>query len=83
MSGEWITDEGANNLRFAIVEQAVKDYTKLLSEIKKRIYVHDKTKWELQKLERWFRSDNFKYLCDLDGEEIMKRCQKRVDELWG
>lgn len=66
-------DEGIERLRAGIVKQAVQDYMFLLRH--PRCSVDGRTKADM---ERWFRSKDFKLICDLDPEEILKRCKVMV-----
>ena len=67
-----MTDAGVNNLRFAIVSQAVDDYFSLLSmlaspTVNRNIFM----------LEDFFHSGWFALLCDLDGDVLMEKIQKK------
>ena len=61
----------------AIIVQAAKDYAKALRRLKK--FPHDKdTQYVKQDCERFFRSDWFEVLTDLDGEVLIQRMNKEV-----
>lgn len=61
------THENYRDLANAIVLRALQDYRFAL----KRNLTN-----EIKKLERFFRSDWFKDLCNLDGEQLMKNIQR-------
>lgn len=81
---EILSDRGLNELRFAIVQQACKDYETSLGYLRKH---KGTTGWQSRKaLEMirlrdectsFFRSEYFSLLCDLEGEEIMKMIRKK------
>ena len=62
----------------AIVEQAVKDYPMEQARIKANPQNSDYTKAEAWKLERFFRSDWFEVLTDMDGRLILSRLKKEA-----
>ena len=62
----------------AIVEQAVKDYRMEQARIKANPQNSDYTKAEAWKLERFFRSDRFEVLTDMDGRLILSRLKKEA-----
>ena len=62
----------------AIVEQAVKDYRMEQAHIKANPQNSDYTKAEAWKLERFFRSDWFEVLTDVDGRLILSRLKKEA-----
>ncbi len=71
-----MTDAGVNNLRFAIVSQAVDDYFSLLSmlaspTVNRNIFM----------LEDFFHSGWFALLCDLDGDVLMEKIQKKAKNM--
>ncbi len=71
-----MTDAGVNNLRFAIVHQAVDDYFNLLSmlaspTVNRNIFM----------LEDFFHSGWFALLCDLDGDVLMEKIQKKAKNM--
>lgn len=65
--------EGVDNFRSAIVIQAVKDYKALLSGRIRPTYSCD-----IPELERFFRSEWYKLLCDYDGERLMELVKEMV-----
>ena len=61
----------------AIIMQAVKDYRKILIRCKK--YPHDKILTAQSKeIEKFFKSDWFVDLSDIDGTKIMKKLQEEL-----
>jgi len=77
----WIHDKGATNLVCAIIKMAADDYAANYRRAS-RGAVNGKAKGpkpveQVEELRRFFRSRWFGVLCDLDGEEIMRRCEGR------
>lgn len=70
-----ICKEGLDNLRYAVVELAVKDYRALL--LGKKIPTAD---CNISELEQFFRSGWYRTLCDYDGEKLMSRIKEQVQE---
>ena len=62
----------------AIVEQAVKDYRMEQARVKANPQNSDHAKAEVRKLERFFRSDWFEVLTDVDGQLILSRLKKEA-----
>lgn len=62
-----IHDLGVENLRVAIVEQALKDYRRATAD-------------ERAALERFFRSRWFGMLCDLDPELLIFNLRRRFPQ---
>lgn len=62
----------------AIVEQAVKDYRMEQARVKANPRNSDHAKSEVRKLERFFRSDWFEVLTDVDGRLILSRLKKEA-----
>lgn len=62
----------------AIVEQAVKDYRIEQARVKANPQNSDHAKAELRKLERFFRSDWFEVLTDVDGRLVLSRLKKEA-----
>lgn len=62
----------------AIVEQAVKDYRMEQARVKANPQNSDHAKAEVRKLERFFRSDWFEVLTDVDGRLILSRLKKEA-----
>lgn len=62
----------------AIVEQAVKDYRMEQARVKANPQNSDRAKAEVRKLERFFRSDWFEVLTDVDGRLILSRLKKEA-----
>ena len=77
-----IENNGWRLLADAIIVQSANDYRKLLRKMAKRPHdlelKHDKTD-----IERFFSSDRFNILCDLDGRELMRRLQKPTRRMEG
>ena len=62
----------------AIVEQAVEDYRKVQARIKANPMIADHAEAELRQLERFFRSQWFEALTDIDGRLILSRLKKEA-----
>lgn len=62
----------------AIVEQAVEDYRKAQARIIANPMIADHAKVELRQLERFFRSQWFEVLTDVDGQLILSRLKKEA-----
>lgn len=62
----------------AIVMQACKDYRKTYRLHIRTYRVGDKPDEKLAELEKFFRSDWYRALTDLDGEYLMKRIREEV-----
>ena len=62
----------------AIVEQAVKDYRIEQARVKANPQNSDHAKAEVRKLERFFRSDWFEVLTDVDGRLVLSRLKKEA-----
>ena len=62
----------------AIVEQAVKDYRMEQARVKANPQNSDHAKAEVRKLERFFRSDWFEVLTDVDGRLVLSRLKKEA-----
>ena len=77
------SDKGLDDLRFAIIQQACKDYEASLKYLRN----HPEKDWQSRKTlqairmkdecETFFRSQYFSLLCDLEGEEIMRMIRKK------
>ena len=70
-----ITDDGLDLLRTAIVEQAAKDYQKVLKKKKRNPKYESYSKKEL---EDFFESQWFEWLVNCDGEYIMNEIKRMV-----
>ncbi len=66
------------NLANAIVIQAVKDYRKAMRRLRKDPK-HEKSLFWKKYIERFFRSQWFEDLCDLDGEVLIEQLQKEAE----
>lgn len=62
----------------AIVEQAVKDYRTAQSRIKANPQSADRAKADVKQLERFFRSQWFEVLTDVDGRAVLARLRKEA-----
>ena len=71
-----ISDSGVENLRFAIVEQAVEDYFSLLAG-----FITPKTDCNETELENFFHSQWFKTLCDLNPDYIINAIRERAKKM--
>lgn len=65
-----MSDEGFENLRIAILRQAVTDYEKALTDCDKE---------EIEKLEQFFKSEWGEFLSDEHGDYIIAECKRRVN----
>lgn len=76
-----IHEKGLENIRFAIVMAAVKEYSvkyRLFLRLKNKgasITKMNNVKGDLRALERFFRSEWFELLCDIDPEFIIRTIQ--------
>lgn len=61
--------DGIDNLRCAVVLQAVKDYKHALRSRKTS---------ERESLERFFMGEGIEFWTDIDGKDIMEKCKKDV-----
>lgn len=62
----------------AIVEQAVADYRNAQARFKANPMIADHAEAELHQLERFFRSQWFEALTDVDGRIILARLKKEA-----
>lgn len=83
---EILSDAGLENLRYAIIKRAMKDYHSSLKTLRNRnarknVYESEGNYSDASVLknecERFFRSSWFGVLCDLDGEKIMSTIRVR------
>lgn len=65
------------NLANAIVFQAAKDYRKALRKYKRQPE-NKSAKSEIREIERFFRSNWYRTLTDLDGEMLIKRLREEL-----
>lgn len=73
-----MTDKGLDNLRFGIIEAAANDYFELLAGFK--IPTAD---CNVDECRRFFRSQWFHLLCDLDPELIINHLERKgKQKLW-
>jgi len=75
-------NSGWRKLADAIVMQTANDYRKLLCKMAKRPYNLD-LKNDKTSIERFFRSNWFSILCDLDGTECIRKLQKPTRRMEG
>lgn len=74
----YLTDEGLDLLRCAIVKQAADDYKKVINGKKH----HPKYgKYNRNELEEFFHSSWFEMLVDIDGDAIVKEIKGRCEEV--
>lgn len=74
----YLTDEGIDLLRCAIVKQAADDYKKVINGKKH----HPKYgKYNRNELEEFFQSSWFEMLVDIDGDAIVKEIKGRREEV--
>lgn len=71
-----ISAEGAENLRYAIVEQAVEDYFSLLAG-----FILPKADCNETELKNFFYSTWFKELCDLNPDFIINGIKERAKKM--
>ena len=71
-----ISAEGAETLRFAIVEQAVEYYFSLLAG-----FILPKADCNETELEKFFHSQWFKTLCDLNPDYIINAIRERAKKM--
>ena len=67
--------EGYQELANAVVMQAVKDWRAAVRTLKKRSR-HEKAKKLKAECERFFKSDWFKALTDVDGNMILRKLKR-------
>lgn len=77
-----ITDEGARALAAAIIETACDDYvrsrkTAALNKNKSRA---EQAAWEVEDILRFFHSNWYGTLCDLDPDILLEEMDRQVDE---
>lgn len=68
-----MTDKGIDNLKFGIIEQAAIDYVDLLAGFKSPT-----TDCNVDECRRFFRSQWFHSLCDLDPEQVINRLERKA-----
>ena len=73
-----MTNEGAHELANAIIVQACKDYRSALKKLKRNPR-HSESQRTKGSCERFFRSEWFEVLSDLDGEALISMIRKDVD----
>lgn len=79
---DYIHDERLNenyeNLRNAIVGQACRDYIKALrtqAKNPKNVFAQAR----IEECEKYFRSERYAAICNIDGEAIIEQCKKRAE----
>lgn len=65
---------GLENLRYAIVRQAISDYRGILSHTLKETSNCNK-----RELEKFFKSQWFNEICDYDGNKLMRQIKEQVN----
>lgn len=71
----------------AIVKQAADDYTSIklrlhkYKNVKEKATYVDQLEYELRKIIRFFKSDWYRTLCELDCEFLIQKLDERVDIL--
>lgn len=73
-----MNDDGANNLRIAIISCAAHDYQRAYKKTKRAGDYTDAAA-RLKECERFFRSEWFRTLCDLDGEKFMEQLRAAAE----
>lgn len=71
-------DEAYEHIAKGIVIQAIEDYRNTLRG--KSINKHVNVMKDMKELERFFRSEWFTYLCDWDGETLMKIIKEQEEK---
>ena len=74
--GRNLNDIGLENLRFGIVEQAVDDYFSLLAG-----FITPTTDCNIAELERFFYSDWFSVLCELEPDYIIENLKRKAKKM--
>ena len=64
---------GIENLRYGIVEQAIEDYIQIKARIKK-----ESAECSLNELKRFFGSGYYEFLCDIDGDKMIRMLDKKA-----
>ena len=72
--------DGWRNLANAIIETAAHDYRKALTTLRRYPGSYTAMR-QKQKLEKFFRSDLYAALTDVDGEYMIEKLRKDVDYL--
>ena len=75
-------NSGWRKLADAIIMQMANDYCRLQRRLARRPNDHG-LKHDQTNIERFFRSDRFSVLCDLDGRELMRRLQNPTRRMEG
>ncbi len=74
-----MSDEGWKNLANAIILQAVKDFRPAYRRLRR--HPNDKTAQnQVRELTKFFCSDYFTILTDLDGPAMLNRIMREMDE---
>ena len=90
----YLTDEGADLLRCAIVRQAVEDYDYVVNPKPKKIWrkvkgekipvpqeeIMAELDYMKKELEKFFHSSWFEMLVDIDGDAIIKEIKERYEK---
>lgn len=82
-----MTEIGYNNLRLAVIKQACDDY---LTEHRRLRLCKDDDKGrekakgikeEIERIEKFFSSEHFKFFCDLDGGKLCEALKEKAKEV--
>lgn len=68
-------DEAYEHLAKSIVIQAIKDYRTIIRN--NRIKYVSQTKWNKFEIEAFFKSEWCHFLCEVDGEKLIKTIQEQ------
>ncbi len=71
-------NENYENLRNAIVGQACRDYIGALRTLKKNpknVFAQARA----EECEKYFRSERYAIMCNIEGEAIIEQCKKRAE----
>ena len=81
---ETLNEQGVKNLVFAIIARAIIDYEKALLnvELTRGIggFTHKMAKSRALEIEQFFESDFCYLMTEIDGDQIIYACRKRVKE---
>ena len=74
-----MSGRGYKYLKCGIIYQAVKDYRYVLKRLKKKPTDID-LNIQYEELQRFFKSEWFRTLCDIDAEKIMNQIEEDVNK---
>lgn len=79
-----LNKQGIDNLVFAIISQAIIDYEKALLNVELTRglggFTHELAKSRALEIEQFFESDFCYLMTEIDGDQIIYACRKRVKE---